>query len=190
MHADLKRDGFRPLPGLVDPVLADTLYQTLLLRHWRGEVCREGHIPTASAVYGDVLTDVMLLQLRAKAEQATGCALLPTFGCARLYFHGDTMIRHTERPACEISLAVQLGRAGGDGGLRFQGEQHVPMGPGDGVVYLGAEVGHWCDTFQGQAMAQIFLHYVRRDGEHAGLAFDGQPDRFPPGVTAPLLPPR
>jgi len=187
MTPSLQHNGFLAVQGLLAPPWAHAIYQTLLLRHWRGETVPDSQFPTSSAVAGDVLTDVMLLQLQPRVEQAAGCALLPTYGYARVYFQGDVMMRHVDRPSCEISVAIHLGRSGGEGGLWFQPGCHLPLEVGDGAVFLGSEIGHWRETFEGQTLGEMYLHYVRKDGPQAGLAFDGLPERFPPAVAAQAL---
>jgi hypothetical protein len=46
--------------------------------------------------------------------------------------------------------------------------------PGDGLLYRGTELFHWRDAYQGEALVQVFLHYVDRDGPHADQKFDGR----------------
>ena len=137
MNPELRENGYIPAKGLLEPSLARVIYKTLLLQQWRGECFRDNHIPTAASVSNTALTDALLLELRPKIEAISGCRLVPTYSYARVYFHGDTMIRHQDRGSCEVSVSIHLGRDGGDASLWFQPNTKVEMEEGDGAVYLG-----------------------------------------------------
>lgn len=183
MNPELREKGYVRVERLLDPTLARVLYKTLLIQQWRGECFRDNHMPTAASVSNTALTDALLLEMRPRIEAIAGSSLVPTYSYARVYFHGDTMIRHKDRGSCEVSVSIHLSRDGGNGSLWFQPGVEVQMEEGDGAVYLGCETDHWRDRFTGNAMGQIFLHYVVTDGQHAGLYFDGHPQRFPPSIT-------
>jgi hypothetical protein len=183
MNAELREKLYLPVKGLVEPNLARFIYQTLLLKQWRGECFRDGHIPTAVSLANDAPTDALLLHLLPRIEEISGCRLVPTYSYARLYFHGDAIIRHRDRTACEISASVHLGRDGGESFLCFAPNTRVDLDCGDGAIYLGCEADHWRESFTGNTMGQIFLHYVVKDGPYAEHYFDGNADRFPPSIS-------
>src|SRR4030095_6628732 len=114
MNPELRERGYIPSKGLLEPSLASVVYRTLLLMYWRGECFRDNHIPTAASISNVAATDAMLLELRPKIEAISGCCLVPTYSYARVYFYGDTMIRHRDRPSCEVSVSIHLGRDGGE----------------------------------------------------------------------------
>src|SRR5262249_51103604 len=100
-------------------------------------------------VTNTTLTDALLLDLRPRIEAISGCRLVPTYSYARVYFHGDTFIRHCDRGSCEVSVSIQVGRDGGEASLWFRPNTKVGMEEGDGVVYLGCETDHWRERFGG-----------------------------------------
>jgi hypothetical protein len=57
--------------------------------------------------------------------------------------------------------------------------------PGDALIYRGIELAHWREAFQGEKMAQVFLHYVDRNGPNAAEKFDGRAGLGVPGVYRP-----
>ena len=183
MNPELREKGYIPAKGLLKPSLARVIYKTLLLQQWRGEYFRDNHIPTAVSVSNTALTDALSLELRPRIEAVSGCRLVPTYSYARVYFHGDTMIRHQDRESCEVSASIHLGRDGGDATLWFQPNTKVEMEEGDGAVYLGHETAHWRERFTGNTIAQLFLHYVVADGPFAAHYFDGNAQRFPPSIS-------
>jgi hypothetical protein len=52
------------------------------------------------------------------------------------------------------------------------GPQAVALQPGDAVLYRGMELEHWREPYEGVRAAQVFLHYVDRDGPCAEEKFD------------------
>jgi hypothetical protein len=182
MNHELREKGYILAKDLLEPSLARVIYKTLLLQQWRGEYFRDNHMPTAVSVSNTALTDALLLEMRPRIEAISGCRLVPTYSYARVYFHGDTMIRHQDRFSCEVSVSIHLGRDGGDACLWFQPNTKVEMEEGDGAVYLGCETGHWRERFTGNTLGQLFLHYVVADGPLAAHYFDGNSQRFPPSI--------
>jgi hypothetical protein len=187
MNSELREKGYIASKGLLEPALTRVIYKMLLLKQWRGECFRDNHIPTAASVSNSAETDALLLELRPKIEAISGVLLVPTYSYARLYFSGDTMIRHHDRGSCEVSVSIHLGRDGGEGCLWFAPNNKVEMEPGDGAVYLGVQTDHWRDRFTGNVMGQIFLHYVIAGGTYANCYFDGNPQRFPPSISEGLV---
>ncbi len=187
MNPELREKGYVASRALLEPSLARVIYKTLLLKQWRGESFRDNHIPTAASVSNTAETDALLLELRPAIEAIAGVRLVPTYSYARLYFYGDTMIRHHDRPSCEVSVSIHLGRDGGESSLWFAPNNKVDMEPGDGAVYLGLTTDHWRERFTGNTMGQIFLHYVEAGGQYASCSFDGNPQRFPPSISEGLL---
>ena len=97
MNPELRDKGYLPVKGLLEPTLARVLHKTLLLQQWRRESFRDNHIPTAASVTKSALTDALLLELRPRIEAIAACPLVPTYSYARVYFHGDAMVRHRDR---------------------------------------------------------------------------------------------
>ena len=95
VSADLRERGYLLVKGLIEPCLA-RIYKTLLLKHWRGESFPDNHIPTASAVTDDAPVDALLLEVVPRISEIVGFALVPSYGYARVYFHGDAMVRHRD----------------------------------------------------------------------------------------------
>lgn len=136
-------------------------------------------------------------------EAQVGTALLPTYCYFRLYRQGDVCKVHGDRPACEHSLSLTLGYADAiawplefayrpiaapyeRADTAFRGdEEHaaIAMQPGDGVLYNGVHHHHGrTSPNPNRWSAHLFLHWVARDGPHAGEAFDGQA----PPATVPF----
>jgi hypothetical protein len=183
MRCELKEKGYTLVKGLIEPSLARVIYKMFLLKQWRGQCFRDNHIPTAVSVSNDIVTDALLVDLLPSIEEICGSRLVPTYSYARLYFHGDAMLRHRDRGSCEVSVSIHLGKDGGDSSLWFAPNSKVEMDGGDGAVYLGCEAEHWRHAFTGNTMGQMFLHYVVAGGRYAQSYFEGNPGRFPPSIS-------
>lgn len=115
--------------------------------------------------------DGLLEYLRPRVQKHCGLRLLPTYSYFRMYKRGDVLQRHRDRPACEISVTLNIGQKPLDPWpiyLQGDGEPHgAELKPGDGLLYRGIDLFHWRDAYSGEALVQVFLHYVDRDGPHA-----------------------
>lgn len=108
-------------------------------------------------------------RLWPKIESVVGKKLMPTYAYARLYQNGNELKKHVDRPACELSVTIQLGRSHHYAYPFYLEGTRVDLSEGDGVVYLGSEQEHWrdkCNGPEGYYSGQVFLHFVYADGEH------------------------
>ncbi|HEX4488690.1 MAG TPA: hypothetical protein VH088_20595 [Terriglobales bacterium] len=133
-------------------------------------------VPGSPALYGETRMEELLVSLLPKIEDASGLSLHPTCSYLRVYKRGDALPKHTDRSACEISISLNLGyEADAPWPLCIEGlagTNSVEMQPGDAVLYRGIECAHWRDAFSGERTAQVFLHYVDRNGPYAEWKFD------------------
>jgi hypothetical protein len=143
---------------------------------------KEGHkngdeqIPNAKAIMDhDILFETLQEYLWPTIEQIVGEPLLPTYAYTRLYNNGDELKKHSDRPACEISVTIQLGRSHHYSWPIYMGGQRYDIAEGDGVIYTGCNVDHWreiCNGPKDYYSGQTFLHYVRQNGPYAHEAGD------------------
>ena len=173
-----ERDRYVVIPSLLQETSLTKLYDyarsvsALLAARSPGD----SQVPGTPSSYGDFMLDGLLVDLLPEVERATGLALFPTYSYFRMYKHGDALAKHTDRPACEISVTLCLGFEAEkpwpiwiDGP---QGESSVSLKPGDGLIYRGTECPHWRAEFEGTRQAQVFLHYVDQKGPCADWKFD------------------
>jgi hypothetical protein len=175
---------------LKDPQLA-LLYRYACKRADNGTMGTDPRSPGASAAVGDVFMDGLLIDLLAVAEEVTGLKLSPTYSYFRVYERGDFLVKHTDRPSCEISLTLCLGyEAEGPWPLLLHGPagvSSIELAPGDALLYRGTECTHWREPLNGERVAQVFLHYVDQNGPHAEWKYDKR-SNLP--FTRPRLPGR
>jgi len=108
--------------------------------------------------------------------------VLPTYSYTRIYTQGEVLDRHRDRPACEISLTLNL-KKDTDWPIWFQkpnGEEvSIQLNQGDAVMYLGEIADHWRNAYQGNEHVQLFLHYVRCNGSKSWAVFDHLKQQLP-----------
>lgn len=116
--------------------------------------------------YGDEKMQKLQLELLPKIEEHTGLDLFKTYTYARVYKRGDILRIHRDRPACEISITLDLGGDPWDIWVldRDENPVKVKLNPGDALIYRGCEIWHWRGKFDGDKHAQVFMHYVDKYG--------------------------
>ena len=136
----------------------------------------DSQIPNAKAILEhEYMFETLHERIWPTIEQVMGEELIPTYAYARLYSNGDVLEKHLDRPACEVSITVQLGRSHNYAWPIYMGGQRFDLAEGAGVIYPGCDVEHWrdrCDGPDGYYSGQVFLHFVRKNGQHAAEAGD------------------
>jgi len=123
----------------------------------------------------EIMFETLLERSWPIMEEIVGEDLIPTYSYARLYSNGDKLKPHLDRPACEVSVTIQLGRSHHYAWPIFMGNARIDMAEGDAVIYKGCEIEHWrnvCDGPEGYYSGQVFLHYVKANGVHAEHGWD------------------
>jgi hypothetical protein len=186
-HSDAEifgRRGFLFIPQMLEPALAAFFWSYAHTKFASLLLTGDSQVPQTPADYGDAAFDGLLEYLRPRVEKHSGLRLLPTYSYFRLYKRGDVLKRHRDRKACEISLSLNIGqRPAQPWPLCVESEREsysASLMPGDGLLYRGIDLFHWRDAYQGEALVQVFLHYVDRDGPNADRKFDGRPTLMRP----------
>jgi hypothetical protein len=171
-----ERERYAVVRSLIVEPLRGFLWRYVLEREAAGTMATDEDWPGTPVSYGDVVMEHLLERLRPDVEAASGRALFPTYSYLRLYKPGNALRPHRDRPACEISLSLNIGQ---DPPVAWplwlrgsSGPQAVELQPGDAVLYRGTELEHWREPYQGVQAAQVFLHYVDQDGPHAEWKYD------------------
>lgn len=134
--------------------------------------------PSSQAIYGAVCFDTILNELLPYVELHSGKKLYPTYSYARLYAPGEILKNHRDRESCEISVSLTLDFEGTPWPIYMGNKKNksnpskIVMKPGDAVLYKGREKWHWREKYEGKWQAQVFLHYVDKDGPYADFRYD------------------
>ena len=96
--------------------------------------------------YGDPIMDSLMLKKQSLMEKETGKKLLATYSFWRTYTKFAILKKHTDRPACEISVTILIGSDKTKWPIYMDGNP-IDLERGDAAVYLGCEVEHWREEF-------------------------------------------
>lgn len=132
--------------------------------------------------------------IQKEIERILQIDLFPTYYFERFYYVGSELVRHRDRPACEISVTLQISSNTTSWPIWFQkpdgSESCAIMNDGDAVLYKGCEIDHWRHPLKSRYNKlqnfyrsfrkkgddtyhhQIFLHYVSAQGHNVHHAFD------------------
>ena len=155
----------------------------------------ESQVPGSFSIYNNPKYREIHRLLRRAVENILGIDLHPTYFYERFYSVGQELSRHTDRPACEISVTLQIStNLKEPWEIWFQKpdgkEVSVKMNSGDAVIYKGCEREHWRHPMKSNYsklqnkwrkfrnkdddtyLHQIFFHYVDAQGPFVHHAFD------------------
>ena len=115
------------------------------------------------AWYNDPLMDSLLYLKLPKVELESKLKLFPTYSYWRYYVYGATLDKHTDRPACEISVTACIKKY--DNWPIIVENKSIELEEGDAILYNGCEEEHWRPgVYEGEGIAQVFFHYVDKNG--------------------------
>jgi len=155
----------------------------------------EEQVNGSLARYNNPIYKELHYTVRKEVEKHLQIDLLPTYFYERFYYTGQELKRHTDRPACEVSVTLQIStNSNSPWPIWFKrpdgSEASVEMKNGDGCIYKGCDIPHWRPslaskyskignlwrTFRGKEddtyHHQIFLHYVNAQGPFVHHAND------------------
>ena len=126
------------------------------------------------------ITETLLDLLTPVLSGALGYELYPTYSYLRVYVKGAVLQKHTDRFSCEVSATIPI---------EFESQRIWPLcieidgnvkkidlEPGDALIYKGIQIPHWREPFEGERQVQVFLHYVKKDGQYSEFKFDKRPE--------------
>jgi alkylated DNA repair dioxygenase AlkB len=176
VNAQLEQNNFLFVPNFISQERAQVLQKQFVELEQTGQYSKDRQAPNSPAIYNFKPFLELLCEKTNEINNLVEEVVLPTYTYARIYKNGEVLARHKDRPACEISLTVNIGGdAPWDIGIQKPlGEEiKLDLNQGDAMLYLGCVADHWRDTpFSGQYYSQVFLHYVRSNGSCAWAYFD------------------
>lgn len=174
MNEHLLKTNYLYIPNFISVRKAKSLSKKFKLDHEENNYPGDGQAPNSACVYGYEPANKLLREKTSELSEILGDDLLPTYAYCRIYTHGEELTPHTDRPACELTVSVNL-----DADKVWPiyiydadyNEQEILLNPGDAAVFLGCFMEHWRKPYDGEFCSQFFLHYVRENGSasiHAG----------------------
>ena len=138
---------------------------------------KDPQAPGSPSIHNYAPFVALMCEKTAHMNKLVGEKLLPTYAYARIYKNGAELVKHKDRPACEVSVTLHLGSDGTSWPLGFTKPDGTTvlkdLKPGEAVIYFGCISEHWRENaFMGQEYGQLFLHYVRSEGKYINHCFD------------------
>lgn len=125
--------------------------------------------------YGDYLMESLLLKKKKLVEKECKLSLMPTYSFWRMYTRFSDLKKHVDKPSCEVSVTIQISSDGTEWPIYIDGNKFI-LENGQALIYLGTELVHWREEFNGDYLAQCFLHYVKSDGKYTDFKFNKRMD--------------
>lgn len=177
MNPDLEHNYYKVLDNFISSDRANSLYTQFQqdIKDCPDAFTVDVQCPKSTAIYNYQPFLILLCEKVNFMSELMQEPVLPTYTYARLYKHGEILHPHTDRPSCEISVTLHLG---GDMPwdiwfTKPNGEKmYYNLKPGQAAVYQGNVSEHGREEFKGTNYGQVFLHYVRANGEHWEHFFD------------------
>jgi hypothetical protein len=136
-------------------------------------------VERAFSAAAPTLTETLLDVMTPTLSKAINCELYPTYSYLRIYLQGADLEKHQDRPSCEVSATVPLSYDSHNIWPLYIETKNkviaVELEPGDALIYKGIEVPHWREAFEGERQVQVFLHYVKKNGDYSEYKFDKRP---------------
>ena len=104
----------------------------------------------------DPLMNALLETKLPLVEEESKLKLFPTYAYWRYYVFGSTLPKHTDRPACEVSITTCVNKC--DNWPLIIEKDSIEIEIGDALLYAGCAQEHGKPgTYKGEGMAQIFI---------------------------------
>lgn len=175
MRQEIIQNNYIHVPGFITPNEAASYAAEFSAHCKQLNIEGDPQAPNSSAVCNFLPFVRLLVNKTPHVSQLLGEEVLPTYAYARIYKEGSVLLKHTDRPSCEISLTVNLAKDA-DWPIYFErpdgSETCVELDPGDAVMYLGCRAEHWRNTLSGKQHTQLFMHYVKSYGINSWAFFD------------------
>lgn len=145
--------------------------------------------------HGDYLMETLMDMSTPVIEQNVGKKLWPTYSFFRIYDRDSDLRIHTDREACEYTVALCLGAdpinqpyeifVGEEDETsdykyynskgeykRYRIDHKFPMVPNNAVIFKGMDKIHWREICHHDHFMTVFLHYVDQEGPYKDFKFD------------------
>ena len=195
-NESFEKNGYLALPGLIsDPenLKVPIPEERGQITYFKNRMDKYEYLPEEKQVNGSLARyniptyRQLHFLVKKEIEKRLGMDLLPTYFYDRFYYVGQQLKRHSDRPACEVSVTLQIStNSDKPWPIWFErpdgSESYVLMKNGDAAVYKGCEREHWRDPLESKYGKwenrwrtfrkkeddtyhhQIFLHYVNAQG--------------------------
>lgn len=172
------QDGYLKLPGYIGDGLLRFLQTGFYVN--KDILVVDTHVKNSIFHYNHPLSKTLLVESVETVSNLIGEEVIPTCSYTRLYKKGSELPIHRDRPACEISLSLSIDYScdANQNPLYFSKTPNkndgdgVILNKGDACLYKGCEMYHWREKIDYDWHLQVFLHFVKTNGENKHHAWD------------------
>lgn len=193
------KKGYEVRKQVLDISTLDLMYEYYKLKVENNQFEVDDYqVPGTITMYGDTLNDSLLRWTLPFAQEVIGEELYPCYSFLRIYNGGDTLQPHCDRPSCEFSATLPIhfdkkwpifmkphdfekyeedfSKSKQDS-IEIDGScksdtVSLSLDRGDICFYEGTKMNHWREPYKGNECVQLFIHYVRKDGEYSDFKYD------------------
>lgn len=182
MKLEIIQNNYLYVPGFILPETAASLSCEFKDHASKFYLQGDPQAPNSQSMYNFMPFVRLLVNKVPHVSELLGEEVLPTYSYARIYQNDSKLSRHRDRPACEISLTINLSKDT-EWPIFFErpdkSETSIELEPGDAVLYLGCQADHWRNSFNGKEYTQLFMHYVKSYGSKSWAYFDKNQQQKP-----------
>lgn len=134
-----------------------------------------GQVPNSLCFYSNMVANYIMIKKAKEVEKHFGEKLLPTYTYVRHYTRGMELKKHVDRSACEMSLTLNIWQDE-KWPIYFEKDNkkiEIYTEPGEMALYEGCKYPHWREKYKGESYLQMFIHYVRKNGNNKIEHYDG-----------------
>lgn len=158
-------------------------YFYIRIRSGGGGILKDTQSPGSYSFYSDPLIETIMDSATEAIAKEVGEELFPTYSYTRLYFMGEELKNHRDRPSCQLSATLSLGIPEGESPCPIyfcdnpekENAHEIILNPGDLCIYKGCDLWHWRPPFTQTWSLQSFIHYVFANGEYKDHKWDDRP---------------
>ena len=175
-----KENRIQVVRNLLDPVALHAVQ--LLIRQTIAELVKnppdyfkpDTQLPLRYPLGRNFVTEAIMYAAAPVVSEIVGTKVLPTYCFPVINFPGAELVRHTDRPACEVTATLTLVNEPDTIWPIFLEERpgtihRVDLNPGDMVLYDGIQYPHWrAPQPPHHFNVSVFYHFVVANGPFAG----------------------
>jgi hypothetical protein len=175
MNTDLESNNFVLIKHFITPEYAEELATGFEKDAVEKGFLGDSQFPNSLARYNYRHFVHLLCSKTKELSDVYQGKLLPTYSYARIYLKDGTLLPHTDREACEVSVTL-CAQKSIDWPIYIKKPSgavvSIELEPGDALMYRGCVAEHWRDLYTGSKHTQVFLHYVDLEGPNMQHYFD------------------
>lgn len=161
---EVVRDAVEPmLLGVMQRVVRQVLWR--LAKYPAPHFKSDGQVALRNYIGRLSITEALMYVLTPRISSIVGAELLPTYSYPVINFPGAELTRHTDRPACEVTVTMTILNEPDQVWPIFVEADGVPhqidLNAGDIAIYDGMAHPHWREPqAEGHYNISVFYHYV------------------------------